>query len=297
VNAPVGARTPAGAFRLRRGYDLAVGGVEQRASLRRAPLAGVVALALWAGAAAVLAQDAEGEWPPGVFTATLGAEYSSGDYDEERITRIRSASLGLRYARGPWTARVFVPYLYVGGPGNVVGGTETVVVGDSAGPLQHERGLGDVVAAVSYAIDPADRRLPLVELIAKVKFGTASESRNLGTGANDYTLLVDVSKTFDRFTPFVTLGHRWVGNASGFDLRDSWRASGGLAMRLSERLSGGIVYDYREASSSDSGDSHEIGPYASYRLTSHWKLGAYGFFGLSAAAADFGLGTTLSYRW
>jgi hypothetical protein len=57
------------------------------------------------------------------------------------------------------------------------------------------------------------------------------------------------------------------------------------------------VYDYREGSSSDSGDSHELGPYVSYRLTSHWKLGAYGFFGLSRSAADFGLGTTLGYRW
>jgi hypothetical protein len=265
--------------------------------LRLASLAGVVALASSLAAGEAHGQDAEDEWPPGVFSATLGADYSSGDYGEERITRVRSASLGLRYARGPWIARVLVPYLYVGGPGNVVGGTDAVVVGDSAGPLQHERGLGDVVAAASYLIDPDDRRWPLFELTAKVKFGTASEAKDLGTGRNDYTLLVDVSKPFGDLTPFATAGHRWVGDPSGLDLHDTWLASAGLAARLSERLSGGLVYDYREASSSDSGDSHELGPYVSYRLTSHWKLGAYGFVGLSRSAADFGLGTTLGYRW
>jgi hypothetical protein len=125
--------------------------------LRLASLTGVAALALWLGAGAAHGQDAEGEWPPGVFSATLGADYSSGDYGEERITRIRSASLGLRYARGPWTGRVLVPYLYVGGPGNVVGGTDAVIVGDSAGRCSTSEGSATRRRGV-VPIDPDDRR-------------------------------------------------------------------------------------------------------------------------------------------
>ena len=254
-------------------------------------------LGFWLAGAVARADSPETESAPGAFTATLGAEYSSGDYGEERRTRIRSASLGLKYEQGPWTGRVYLPYLYVGGPGNVVGGTDPQVVGEAAGPLRHEAGLGDVVASVAYLIDESARELPLVELIAKVKFGTASESRGLGTGSTDYTALVDVSKTFGPVTPFVTGGYRWVGSSSGLDLRNIWLASAGFSSRLGERLSGGIVYDYRQGTSRGSGDSHEIGPFLSYRLSSHWRVGSYAYVGLSSAASGFGVGSTLAYRW
>lgn len=273
-----------------------MGRVKRRA-LRVGAAALVFLLAFRLGGAGARADEAATESPPGEFRATLGAEYSSGDYGEDRRTRIRSASLGLAYARGPWTARVHVPYLYVGGPGNVVGGTDPLVVGEAAGPLRHESGLGDVVAAVSYLVDPEARELPLVELTAKVKFGTASESRGLGTGSNDYTALVDVSKTFGPLTPFATGGYRIVGSSSGLDLRNTWLASAGVAARLGERTWGGLVYDYRQAASRGTGDSHELGPYFSYRLSSHWKVGGYAYFGLSRAASGFGVGSTLGYRW
>jgi len=258
---------------------------------------GCLALGWLAIHSAAHAGDAATETAPGVFTATAGAEYSSGDYGEERRTRIRSLSLGLRYERGPWTARAYVPYLSLGGPGNVVGGTDPQVVGEAPGPLVHESGIGDVVVAGSYLIDPDARELPLVELTAKVKLGTASKSRDLGTGSNDYSLLVDVSKSFGRVMPFATGGYRWVGSSSGLDLRNIWLASAGVALRLGERLSGGVVYDFRQATSRGTGDSHEIGPYLSYRLTERWKLGGYGYVGLSEAASGFGVGSTLGYRW
>ncbi len=290
MNAPVGG-TPAGAFRCE--YDPVVGWRK-----RRAWWIGAIVLGLgFAGAAARADDSSAAPSVPGDFRATLGVEYSSGDYGEDRRTRIRSASLSLRYALGPWTARLHLPYLYVGGPGNVVGGTDPLVISEAPGPLRHETGLGDVVAAVSYLIDPHPRDLPLVELTAKVKFGTASEARDLGTGSNDYTALVDVSKAFGRVHPFVTAGYRWVGSASGFDLHNTWLASAGVAGNLGEGLSGGLVYDYRQAASRDSGDSHELGPYLSYRLSSHWRLGGYAYFGVSRAAAGFGVGSTLGYRW
>ena len=85
------------------------------------------ALALVWGAGAAFADDADHFDPDaGRFTATLGGDYSTGDYGDPDTTRIRSVSLGLRYARGPWTGRVSVPQLWVTGPGNVLPGTGLV---------------------------------------------------------------------------------------------------------------------------------------------------------------------------
>ncbi len=260
----------------------------------------VAALALFWGAGAAFADDADFYDPDeGRFTATLGGDYSTGDYGDPETTRIRSVSLGLRYARGPWTGRVSVPQLWVTGPGNVLPGTG--LVDNQNQPVtftsRSERGLGDVVASVSYLIDPEDRRLPLFELTGKVKFGTASENKDLGTGRNDYSLLLDISKTFGDYTPFVTGGYRWVGDAEGIKLNDTWLASVGVSARITDRISGGVVYDYRESASSGSGDSHEIGPYFSYRLSEHWKTGVYGFVGLSTNSADYGVGTNVAFGW
>lgn len=95
----------------------------------------------------------------------------------------------------------------------------------------------------------------------------------------------------------MTGGYRWVGDAAGLDLNDTWLASIGFSARVTERLSSGLVYDYRESASSGSGDSHEIGPYLSYRWSEHWKSGAYGFVGLSTNSADYGVGTNVAYSW
>ena len=251
-----------------------------------------IALALFATSSA--AADSEG----GRVTFSTGLDFSRGDYGQEEKTDIWYLPLTLAYERGPWIAKVTVPLIQIEGPGDVVGGTEgSVVIGGGAGERSRERGLGDIVTSLSYVIYVPDSIWPLVELTGKVKFGTADEEDGLGTGENDYTAQLDLAKTIGRVTPFVTVGHRWIGEPSGVELDNVLFASAGLGLRLTRRLSVGAIYDFKEAASDASEDSRELVPYLSLRLSEHMKVGTYTVIGLSDSSPDLGLGFNVGYSW
>jgi opacity protein-like surface antigen len=251
------------------------------------------------------------------FSVGLGAEYSQGDFGLHEVSRFAASTLRLRAWRGPWLLRLAVPYSYASGSPEVVGQpdapTQTCDDGDNSGPggggddacdvgtatarssRRHDHGLGDVTLQVGYTIDPVREYLPYVELSAKAKFATASESRGLGTGRNDYTLQIDLDRSFGAVTPFAALGYRFVGDPTGVDLHDIWLASAGVSFDLGSAWTLGVAYDYREASARGADDSHELGPFATWRLSRHWRLGGYGSFGLSDGAPDYSAGTSVTF--
>lgn len=224
------------------------------------------------------------------FRASTGVSYISGDYGQSEDTDILYVPLTVRADFEPMLFRLTIPYLRIRGPGNVVGGTDgTVIVDATPTGRETQEGLGDIVASATYAYLPTGPA-PVVELTGKVKFPTADEDEGLGTGEFDFTLQLDLFKTWQRFTPFGTLGYRFLGDGSGFDLDDVLFASVGTSIRVTSRLSAGLVYDWREASTGGVSDAHELVPFASFKFGERYRLNGYGIAGLSSGAADWGGG-------
>jgi hypothetical protein len=76
-----------------------------------------------------------------------------------------------------------------------------------------------------------------------------------------------------------------------------WLAFTGVGVKITQSWSVGVAYDFRQASTRFSDDSHEISPYLSIRLNRHWQFTPYGVVGLSEGAPDWGLGSSVSYQF
>jgi hypothetical protein len=228
----------------------------------------------------------------------VGYEFSRGEFEASEDTEIRYVPLTFKYLRGDWTAGLTVPYIRIEGPGDVVRGADgnLVIATDGAGTTT-ETGLGDIVAALSYTFYPSWPSLPVLELGGRIKLPTADEDEGLGTGEPDYTVQADVSKRFGAFSPFATLGYRFLGDPSGLELEDGFLASLGVGYRYGPKLSLGLAFDYREASTDGSDDARELVPYTSFRVSDRFTLGTYGVVGFSDASSDFALGVTGRITW
>jgi hypothetical protein len=248
------------------------------------------------------APAARAEAPPrprdwGRFSIASGLDFSSGDYSDRKKTEIWYAPLSLKYERGPWIARLTVPYLRIRGPGNVVFGPGgAVVLGTGARKRETNEGLGDVIAGVGYVLDPWRPALPFLELSGKIKFPTASSSRGLGTGEFDYSLQLDAWKRFGAFTPFGNFGYRFVGDPPHSSLRNTLFGSLGVDWRPRPYLGLGLAYDWRQSASRHTGDAQDLSPYLSWKVFRHVSLEPYGVIGFSRAAPDYGVGFQIRYR-
>jgi hypothetical protein len=242
-------------------------------------------------------------WLAGELSLSTGFDYREGKYGDPVRSEIAYVpfTVGYLFDELALTSypldqvelKVSVPWLSVRGPANPDQGF--IGSGDARDFSQDtRRGIGDVLLRGSYIwFPPLDSRLPAVELSAKVKFPTADEQDNLGTGEPAYTFQADLYQRVGRLTPIATVGYRIVEPAEGFDLRDSAYTSVGASYRLAESTSVGLLYDWWQSSSRNRGDAHELFPYATYRLTPWLRLTPYGVFGLSRDATDWGLGLQL----
>ena len=237
-----------------------------------------------------LAQDAGPD-----LRFSTGVEYSSGKYggtdDIEELYvpftfRARLDRIGLRLT---------VPYLRVTAPDDTVitdPGTEPL---PGSGATVTDSGLGDVVGALTfYDLYISETGSFVVDATGKVKFGTADETRGLGTGENDYTLQLDAYRFFDRLSLQATAGYRMRGDPPGLDLNDVFIASVGGAYLATPDTLFGMYFDYREPSISGTDDVQELSGFASFRLGRAWRMELYAFAGLTDSSTDVGGGVLFS---
>ncbi len=234
----------------------------------------------------------------GLTTLSIGADYSSGNYGLSDTTRVFYLPVTAKNEAGRWVLKLVVPYIRITGPSNVVGAPENQVILPNGGFARRtESGLGDVVANAFYNVFDG-RNTPLgLDFGAKIKFGTADDSRGLGTGKNDFSLQADFFKAIGAFTPFGTLGYRRYGDPAGVDLRNVVYGTIGSSYRMSQPTTVGLAYDWRDRIVQGGARVSELTAYISRKLSSDWKLQVYAVKGFTNASPDFGAGSALAYSF
>jgi len=244
-------------------------------------------------------QAVEGTPPAGLgLTFGTGFDYTSGKYGSTEKTDILYIPFYARYETGPAVLKLTVPYIRITGPGNVLGaGADRVTLPGVAGPRRTESGLGDVVASAFYNV-LSERRYPVgVDLGVKAKFGTADETKGLGTGENDYSLQADFFKPLGANSLFGSLGHRWYGSPPGIHLDNVFYGSIGASHRFSSQASGGVAYDYRPRIIDGGGEISELTAFWSQHLSGGWKVQPYAVLGFGRASPDYGVGAQIAYSY
>jgi hypothetical protein len=86
--------------------------------------------------------------------------------------------------------------------------------------------MGDLVAAFGYTVLNSVASGTIIDVVGKVKFGTADEDKGLGTGEDDYSVQIDGYKAFKRLTFLLTAGIRDRGSRFSWLCHGSSRGAG-----------------------------------------------------------------------
>ena len=233
-----------------------------------------------------------------VQTLSLGGYYSDGDYGEIVDTEIFYFPLSYELRRGKWGFQLSLPHLEVTGLGNVLVNVGGVTRARAETQESTSSGLGDAQASVIYQFDPLTENTPFIDLRFDVKIPTADEGKSLGTGEYDYGVQVDIYQAVASSTLFGSIGYKFRGKSNLFEgLEDGAYVQLGVARPLSDRWNIGLIYDYREAASSLSKESHDVLPYFSWEATANWSFTGYAAWGFTEASPDFAVVGQLNYRW
>jgi len=257
-------------------------------------------LSLTTGVALCLAADQiAAQTPTNVSHAlTAGAYYASGDFGEALDTRISYLPLGYEFDTGKWGFQVLVPHLRLTGLGNVlvnVGGVTRAVASDE---VTTSRGLGDSLVSLLYHLDPVSATAPFIDLRLDIKLPSADERKALGTGEVDYSMQVDLTQAWGTGALFASLGHTLRGESALYPgLRDSSFLQLGGSWPVSDRVSVGAYYDYRQSASEFAPEVHELVPFASWQLSEAWSFSSLLIFGFTDASADQAIFGQLRYSW
>lgn len=251
---------------------------------------------------------------PGIaaqFSLGTGFDYSEGDYSGNDNIKVWYFPVTAKLVSGPATFKLTVPYVRVEAPSNV---TVILAGGDGGGVSEGEiedggsgggssttpsitsrDGLGDIVLSLAYNLWD-DRARPFgLDVGGKIKFGTADTAKGLGTGKNDYTLYAEAFRQWDnRLDTYINIGYRWYGDTATTDYRDAWLFSTGLAYPMSQTLSLGLDYGYRQKLLANLDAASDVTAYLNYKFTSGYKLQAYAVKGFTPASPDWGGGMTFT---
>ena len=233
-------------------------------------------------------------------TASIGADYASGQYGTTQQVRSASSTAMLRARRKRVTVFAALPYVQVDAPGNVIapgGSLGLPILVDPTRPATRVKrsGLGDAVVGASVQMIPPRRHRLALALTGSAKLPTASAARGLGTGKADYSIVAEAAVP-GKVTPFAAIGHSFVGHPDGYSLRDVTSARGGLALGIGKASEVSVSYNYASRISDQVADRQEIGAGLDTVLSQRLSLGVQGSAGVSKGAPDVGAGVRLGLR-
>ena len=202
----------------------------------------------------------------------------------------------LTYNTFPWKYKITVPYVNISGPGNVIGGADGgIVIGTDTDGRISEHGIGDSILSTTYSLDDLWGSAPFIDITAKIKLPTADNDKALGTGETDYSLQLDIANTYNKHTPFGTLGYKIVGDPGTINYDNRIYGTIGINYKLSDIYSTGLLFDYRQAIVDTVEDQKEGVAYLNWKPARHLSVMGYLVSGFSDGSPDSGLGFQFKY--
>lgn len=258
----------------------------------------ILTASLIASLAAIPVQSAFAE-DSGKFSLETGMDYNTGKFGGAQSTDILYVPVTGKYQDKSWTLKLTVPYLQITGPGNVIKVLNGV--GQTGGAISNtpvtRSGMGDMVMAATHNTYYDSASGLMFNLTGKVKFGTASTVKGLGTGKNDYALQSELYHVTESLTSFGTLGYKLYGNTAGagYKLLNGFFGSLGGSYKFGQETSGGAMLNLGQKITT-TGSSHvEAIFFASHKIEKNWKARGYVLKGITKSVPAWGVGASVAY--
>lgn len=225
------------------------------------------------------------------FELATGLDYSAGHYGELVDSTVWSIPLDLKVRSGRFRAQATLPYVFIKGPGQLVGG---VIVSNPGSTTTTSRsGIGDVSLSAAYLLTRENGALPSIELGGSVKLPTAKTT--IGTGQTDYSVTASAYKTVaPGLMLFGSFGYSWLGSPTEYQLENGITASGGVNYGPATNQNYGVSVAYREPVAAGLKGQAVVSPYMTYRFDQRFGLTLYGMAGLNDASPRIGAGIRIS---
>lgn len=264
--------------------------------------AGVLALVVATSASAAFAQETSARnserrsTPDWRLYLSTGASFSTRETDDDPRTDYYRARFGGRVTKGPFRLSATMPYIFVRGPGAVIGSGEDDADDDLTSTDEKRQGWGDLRLTARYRLPKSALAGFELDFMGSVKLPTASREKRLGTGETDYAVGAELSRELGSFEPFVSARYRINGDRPDYDYKNTLAASVGTGVRLSRRTRASLSYDYSQSRIRGRSGFHMLDAGLGTRLSQRVYLSGSATVGLSERAPDFGVGTSLSWR-
>lgn len=224
------------------------------------------------------------------FELATGVDYSTGDYGAATNTSVVSIPVDMKAQLGRLRLQASLPYVFLKGPGQLVGG---VIVSAPGGATVKRDGIGDLSLTAAYLLNSEHGALPAFEIGGAVKLPTAKTT--IGTGETDFSATLSAYKSLSpQVMLFGSVGYSWLGSPSTYQLKNGITASGGLNFRPEESQNYGVSVAYREPVAAGLKGQAVVSPYMTYKVTRTWGFTLYGIAGLNNASPNWGAGLRLS---
>ncbi len=225
------------------------------------------------------------------FEFSTGFDYSVGKYGAAVDTSVKSAPIEAKAQLGRLRLQASLPYVWIKGPGQIVGGA--VVGSNDPSAIASRDGLGDLSLGAAYRLTNESGALPAIELGGTTKLPTAD--RTIGTGKADYGVNVAMFKSVGpSATLFGSVGYSWLGSPSAYRLNSGVTAYGGINIRPDAAISLGASASYREPVADGLQGQAAVSPYVTYRVSRQLGLTGYTSVGLNSASPRVGAGVRLT---
>jgi hypothetical protein len=266
------------------------------------------------------------EKPP-VASFSIGAEYSSGNYDSDSTTRRTYVPLVFSlYPYERLDVSIELPFIYQNSSGTSASNTTTAktvargssgsgasinagvpnvtllsnTVQNSPNTSTHNAsvsGLGDIILRGGYILFVEENSMPQIRTSMLVKTPSASVSDGLGTGEFDFGAGLDLTKWFGSLRLAGEAVYNYQGKVAGWGLKNYLNYSCTVGYQATKSIQPMLVVNGASALSANSDDLLEVRGRIFWNISQITAIDIFASRGISSSSPDYAGGLALIYSF